>query len=273
MSVENIWFNNLEVRLASSEEDLRAAQSLRYRVFYEEMGASPNQHCQSLGIDEDHYDRHCDHLVVVDNEKSSEGHPDVVGTYRLMRASIARKSVGFYSENEFELSPLRKYQGEAMELGRSCIAPSYRRRGVMQMLWRGILNYSCLHEIKLMFGCGSIPGTDIKEAIPTLSYLHHYHLAPKYLRPYALESLYIPMNLVTKDSIDQNKIRMGLPPLLKGYVGMGGYVGDGAVIDNTFNTIDICIIVETDKISPKYSRHLIKTGVTALEKTNLSIAA
>tara|TARA_B100001939_G_C16941093_1_gene618323 strand:- start:858 stop:1673 length:816 start_codon:yes stop_codon:yes gene_type:complete len=271
--MESIWFNNLEARLAFSEEDLRAAQSLRYRIFYEEMGASPDQHCQILELDQDQYDFHCDHLLVVDNEKSSEGCSNVVGTYRLLRSSIAKKTVGFYSENEFNLSAIKNYPCEIMELGRSCIAPAYRRRGVMQLLWKGILNYSRLHEIKLMFGCGSLPGTDVKDSIHTLSYLHHYHLAPEGLRPRALDSRYLPMNCMSMESLDQNKARMGLPPLLRGYVCMGGYVGDGAVIDYNFNTIDVCVVVETDKISGKYFRQLNKTGVTALEKNKVNIAA
>ncbi len=256
--MEPLTFNNLQVRLANCEADVIAAQALRYRIFYEEMGAKPSPRCRLLSRDFDPYDEICDHLLVIDLERSEKGAPCVVGTYRLLRSSIADKSAGFYSEGEFDLGQLLTHPGEIMELGRSCIEASYRKRGAMQLLWRGIADYIFTHDVQVMFGCGSIHGTDVEEAKQVLAYLHHYHRAPQHLRPSALDFRYVPMNVMDKETIDPDKIQAELPPLLKGYLRLGGYVGDGAVIDEQFNTIDVCVIVETENVTGKYVRHFTK---------------
>ena len=259
-----IRFNSCEVRLAENEADIDAAQALRYQVFYGEMGARPTPSCRQLGRDSDPYDEICDHLLVIDLEHSRPGAPKVVGTYRLLRGSVANASAGFYSEDEFDLSQLLNYPGEIMELGRSCINPEYRRRGAMQLLWRGIAGYIFRHEVQLMFGCGSIHGTNPEEVKRLLAYLHHYHRAPKPLRACALDRRYVPMDTMEKKHIDTKLAEAEMPPLLKGYLRLGGYVGDGAVIDHQFNTIDVCVIVETEKITNRYIHHFAKDNVEAL---------
>lgn len=256
--MEPMQFNTLEVRLARDESDVDAAQALRYRIFYDEMGAKPTPKCRDLRRDTDPYDAVCDHLLVVDRERSRPGAPCVVGTYRLLRGRVAESAAGFYSEAEFDLGGLRHYPGEIMELGRSCIDAPYRKRGAMQLLWRGIAGYIFAHDIQVMFGCGSIHGTDVEKAKHVLAYLHHFYGAPSHLRPHALKSRYVAMNGVGKDVIDEAQVQAELPPLLKGYLRLGGYVGDGAVIDHQFNTIDVCVVVETEKVTGKYVRHFGK---------------
>lgn len=248
-------FNSLEVRLAKTEQDVDAAQALRYKVFYDEMGAKPTTRCQVLKRDIDPYDDVCDHLLVIDLDKSTDDRPEVVGTYRLLRGNIAEATTGFYSENEFNVDNFIYAPDEVLELGRSCIDSDYRRRGAMQLLWRGISEYIDIYNIKLMFGCGSIHGTDIEEAKKVLSYLYHHHLAPKSLRPVALDKKYVAMDLTGKDTLDVKQVLSELPPLLKGYLRVGGYIGEGAVIDHQFNTIDVCIVVETENLSKKYRSH------------------
>tara|TARA_R110000868_G_scaffold330273_2_gene591224 strand:- start:1347 stop:2180 length:834 start_codon:yes stop_codon:yes gene_type:complete len=270
--VTPLLFNNLEVRLARTDADIDAAQSLRYKIFYDEMGAKPTPRGRSLGRDIDPYDTDCDHLLVVDLERSGKNDPCVVGTYRLLRRSIADNSAGFYSEDEFDLSALHRYPGEIMELGRSCIESAYRKRGAMQLLWRGIADYIFTHDIQVMFGCGSIHGTNIQQAQHVLSYLHHNHRAPSHLRPHALRSRCVPMDVIAKDNINTEKVQAELPPLLKGYLRLGGYVGDGAVIDYQFNTIDVCVVVETENVTRKYVRHFAK-GNTLVPPTPVGIAA
>ncbi|MCF8467230.1 MAG: GNAT family N-acetyltransferase, partial [Sneathiella sp.] len=191
--MEPLRFNNLELRLANTAADVDAAQSLRYRIFYEEMGATPSALCRGLARDIDRFDEICDHLLVIDLERSAEGNPCVVGTYRFLRSRVAERTGGFYSEAEFDLGHLKAFPGEIMELGRSCIDAAYRKRGAMQLLWRGIAAYIYLHDVQIMFGCGSIHGTDLKDQARVLSYLHHFHKAPGHLRPRALETHYIPM--------------------------------------------------------------------------------
>ena len=251
-------FNNLEIRLASSSADVDAAQALRFKIFHEELGAKFSNHAKATGRDVDRYDEFCDHLLVIDLERGSRSEPCVAGTYRLLRGQIAKAAKGFYSESEFDLSVLRTYPGEIMELGRSCVDSGYRRRGAMQLLWRGIAEYLSLHEVQVMFGCGSLHGTDLKEARRALAYLHHFHSAPEYMRPRALQKHYVPMDTMELDEIDPKRAQSELPPLLKGYLRVGSYVGDGAVIDHNFNTIDVCVVAEAQNFTKSYVRHFIK---------------
>lgn len=265
-------FNNLEVRLASTDAEIDAAQSLRYQIFYEEMGAKPTPRGRALRRDIDPYDTDCDHLLVIDLERSEQGSPCVVGTYRLLRRSVADSSAGFYSEDEFDLGALHQYPGEIMELGRSCIDSAYRRRGAMQLLWRGIADYIFAHDVQVMFGCGSIHGTDIQQAQHVLSFLHHNHRAPSHLRPHALNARCVTMDIIAKDDINAERVQSELPPLLKGYLRLGGYIGDGAVIDHQFNTIDVCVVVETENVTGKYVRHFAKDN-SLTPPTHLGFAA
>jgi len=252
-TVEPLQFNTFVVRLASGPEDLDAAQALRYRVFYEEMAATPSPEMQALRRDFDRFDGICDHLLVIDQERSN-GAVGVVGTYRLLRRSVALQHGGFYTQQEYDVSALLQQPYEIVELGRSCVDPGYRSRGVMQLLWRGLAAYVKTYDIKLMFGCASFPGTEPESMGAQLSYLHHYHLAPSPLRPRALDHHYVSMGIVPPSVIDTQAVLAELPPLIKGYLRVGGFVGDGAVVDHQFNTTDVCVIVKTDQLTSKYER-------------------
>lgn len=245
---------HLGVRLAEADADIDAAQALRYRVFYEEMAATPSAKMAASRRDFDAFDPHCDHLLVIDHERS-DGSEAVVGTYRLIRREAAERKGGFYSAGEYDISKLLAYPGEILELGRSCVDAAYRNRPTMQLLWRGIAAYVFRHDIELMFGCSSLPGTDVQEQAKKLAYLYHYHLAPPALRPRALEKFYVDMNLMAEPDIDARATLASLPPLIKGYMRLGGFVGDGAVVDEQFNTVDVCVVVKTDLVTEKYVRH------------------
>ncbi len=253
----------LEVRLADTAAEVDAAQALRYRVFFEEMAARPDDETRTSRRDRDSFDAYCDHLLVIDHKLGS-GPEAIVGTYRLLRRSVARRHGGFYTATEFDIAPLIAHPGEILELGRSCVDVAYRTRPTMQLLWRGIASYVFQHDIKLMFGCASLPGTDPQALAVPLSYLHYYHLAPPSLRARALPDRYVQMNMLPLGEIDaeaavaQLDARAAvaaLPPLIKGYLRLGGLVGDGAVVDDQFNTTDVCIIVVTDRVTEKYFNH------------------
>ncbi|MEQ8504155.1 MAG: GNAT family N-acyltransferase [Rhodospirillales bacterium] len=251
---------NLEIRLAETPEEIAAAQRLRYDVFFREMGAIPTVDATRHERDADAFDTVCDHLLVIDTERSAPGQPFVCGTYRLMRRSVADAHQGFYSADEYDLTALLNNPGELVELGRSCVHPDFRTGAVMQLLWRGIAEYLAAYDIKIMFGCGSLSGTDAQALMPALSYLHHFHLAPSDLRPRALDERYVRIDRVPLTRLDQKAARAMLPPLIKGYMRVGGFIGDGAVIDHQFNTTDICVIVPTDHITEKYHRHYKPCG-------------
>lgn len=245
---------NMEVRLAASEAEIDAAQALRYRVFYEERAAKPVGDMAARRRDIDDYDEIADHLLVLDHSRGA-GPEAVVGTYRLIRRSRADRRGGFYTAGEYDISKIVSFPGEILELGRSCVDAGYRNRPTMQLLWKGIAAFVFRYEITLMFGCASLPGTDVDAFADQLSYLYHHHLAPDRLRVRALPELFVEMNRLPADQVHAKAALAALPPLIKGYLRLGGFVGDGAVIDPQFNTVDVCVIVQTDAVTDKYYRH------------------
>lgn len=242
----------LGVRLASDERDIRSAQALRWDIFYGAMGALPSDD-MAHGLDIDPYDAICDHLIVEDH---AGGYPVVVGTYRLLRQSVAIRHSGFYSAAEYDLAPLAREAarrgGELLELGRSCVAPAYRDAGTIQLLWRGIANYLAAHRIGLMFGCASFPGTDPDVHAAPLAYLFHNHLAPADMRATALDERHVEMARLPIGGYDPRQAMRLLPPLIKGYLRVGAMAGDGAVIDAQFNTIDIFMAMPVEAIAARY---------------------
>lgn len=242
------------VRLAAAAWELDAAQALRYRVFYEEMGARPTEAMAATRRDSDDFDAAADHLLVIDHALG-DGPESVVGTYRLLRRAAAARLGRFYSAGEYDIAPLTGFDGEVLELGRSCVDAAHRTRGTLQLLWQGIAAYVFKHRIDLMFGCASLPGTDPDALAAPLSYLWHNHLAPPALRPRALAGLHVEMNRLPIEAINARAVLAELPPLIKGYLRLGGFVGDGAVIDHQFNTTDVCVVVKTDLVTDKYYRH------------------
>ncbi|MCZ6763693.1 MAG: GNAT family N-acetyltransferase [Alphaproteobacteria bacterium] len=262
--IPSLWFGNLELRLAANAADLEAVQALRYRIFYEEMAANASRETVASERDADRFDQICDHILVVDHKLGS-GKQAVVGTYRLLRSSVALAHDGFYSAAEFDIGCLANIPGEQLELGRSCVDPRYRNRPTMQLLWRGIAYYVLGHDISFMFGCASLPGTDLERLARSLSYLYHFHLAPPALRPRALDGLYQEMNICAVDALDKRTALADLPPLIKGYLRVGAYVGDGAVIDYQFNTTDVCVVIKTDLVAEKYSKHYIRAFKDSLD--------
>lgn len=254
---------SLEVRLAETTAEVTAAQNLRYKVFYEEMSARPSAEQAAQKRDFDQYDTLCDHLLVIDHNKGS-GAAGVVGTYRLIRRHVAAQVGTFYSADEYDISHLEEYPGEILELGRSCVDQDHRNRLTMNLLWRGIALYAVQYNIRIMFGCASLPGTDPSALALPLSYLYYHHLAPPALRPVALPHRYVDMRMVDEHLIDPRTAIHEVPPLIKGYLRLGGFVGEGAVVDHQFNTTDVSIVVKTELITDKYLRHYERRGASLL---------
>ncbi len=258
----NIRAGDFELRLAETVAEIEAAQSLRYRVFYEEMAAKPTPEMRASGRDFDAFDAHCDHLLIIDHRRGP-GAAGVVGTYRLLRRSAAVRFGRFYSSDEFDISRLIAHSGEILELGRSCVAADHRSRAAMQLLWRGITDYVMHFDVSLMFGCASLPGVDPAKLALPLSYLYHHHLAPPQLLARALPERYVEMRQLEPEAIDSRAALDKLPPLIKGYLRLGGFVGEGAVVDRQFDTTDVCIVVKTDWVTERYYRHYTRDDVSA----------
>ncbi|MBI2713276.1 MAG: GNAT family N-acetyltransferase [Rhizobiales bacterium] len=250
----------LEVRLAQTAAEVRQAQKLRYRVFYQEGSAIPNPGRLFARRDVDAYDAICDHLLVLDHGARVGHHgnrPAVVGTYRLLRQPLAEDYGGFYTAGEFEIGELiaRHADLQFLELGRSCVLAPYRNKRTVELLWHGIHAYVLQNRCDVMIGCASLDGTEPKQLALPLSFLHHYAGAPEAWRARALPSRYVEMNRMSKETIDPKAALRALPPLVKGYLRLGAYIGDGAVIDHEFGTTDVLIVLPVSAIKQRYLEH------------------
>jgi L-ornithine Nalpha-acyltransferase len=240
---------NLSVIVSRDREDVIAAQRLRYEVFYEELHAQPDATTKAARRDIDDFDAFCEHLLV--GETQAINRP--VATYRLMRRQAALQKGGFYSEAEFDLAPLfrRHPQLEFLELGRACVLASHRTRPTISLLWQAIWNYVRANGIDVMFGCLSLEGTDPAAHEARLSYLAQNFPAPAEWRVKALASRAAPTNMSSVD-YDDALVARTLPPLLKGYLRLGCYIGEGAVIDRQFNSTDVFVLLPVAKINSRY---------------------
>ena len=250
---------SLEVRLAQTAAEVRQAQKLRYRVFYQEGSAIPNPGRLFARRDVDGYDPICDHLLVLDHaaRDTNAGKPAVVGTYRLLRQSLAEDHGGFYTAGEFDISGLLARHGnmQFLELGRSCVLAPYRNKRTVELLWHGIHGYLLQNRCDVMIGCASLEGTEPKQLALPLSFLHHYARAPEEWRARALPERYVEMQRLSKETIDPKAALRQLPPLIKGYLRLGAFIGDGAVVDYEFGTTDVLIVLPVSAISSRYLEH------------------
>ncbi len=254
----------LEVRLARSRSELRLAQRLRYKVFYEEMSATPSLRARLRRRDQDVYDKFCDHLLVYDGQpaqaldKHGPATSQVVGTYRVLRQDMPVGPRGFYTQSEYDIEPLisaKSPRYRFMELGRSCVLKPYRNKRTVELLWQGLWSYVREHDIDVMIGCASFEGTDPEQHAQALSFLYHDRLAPSDWYVRAHDDLFVDMNRVPAGAVDTKGALRALPPLIKGYLRLGAYIGDGAVIDHQFGTTDVLIILPVEKIEPRYFEH------------------
>ena len=242
--------SNFELRLAKTDADLQAAQRLRYMVFVEELGGDGPLVDHQARLERDEFDEFFDHLMLIDRRKPAESDNRVVGVYRLLRGDMAQRVGRYYSEDEYDLGPIKASGRKLMELGRSCVHADYRGSRAMYLLWNGLGQY-IKHDIDVMFGVASFHGTDIDAIREPLAYLHHNHLAPKELRARVQEPYFQSMDLVPRGQIDPRRALKAMPTLIKAYLRLGGFVGDGAFIDHKFNTTDVFLLMDTQKISEK----------------------
>jgi putative hemolysin len=241
------------VKLAETEAERLGAQRLRYRVFVEEMGAhaSPEQHAARREWDD--FDAYFDHLVLLCRDDEVRDPLDqVVGVYRLMRSEVAAGGPGFYGAGEYDLTPIAGSARASVELGRSCVARGHRGGPGMHLLWNGLAAYVLERRIELLFGVASFHGTDPAPLAEALSYLHYEHLAPPDLRVRARPEHYLEMNLMPRAEIDAERALRAIPPLIKAYLRLGGFVGEGAYVDRAFNTIDVCVVMDTVRMTERY---------------------
>lgn len=244
----------LEVRLARSRDEVKAAQQLRYHVFYEEMAARPSRLQKMTRRDKDGFDRYCDHLLVLDRSRDGDLRDQIVGTYRLMGEKGAEMAGGFYTAGEFQIGAmLARHPGKRfLELGRSCVLKEYRGKRSVELLWQGIYTYVRQHRIDVLFGCASLAGTDPVRLEVPLSFLRSQASAPAEWRVRARPERRLRLAGNAGPGHDPKRALAALPPLVKGYLRIGGYIGEDAVVDHQFGTTDVLVIVPVANINPRY---------------------
>ena len=245
---------SLETRLARTKYEVKQSQALRYQVFCKECGAKPNARNRLFARDIERLDNYCDHLLVIDN---NEKNPRIIGTSRLMDNKKAEIAGSFYSQGEFNIKPLLGKSQKIMEVSRSCIASTHRSKRAVELLWAGVWIICIQRKIDTLFGCVSLPGTDPDEHTDALQWLSQNALIDEHDNCPAIHrsQFDLPTNKKTEQQKDDKRIFAALPPLLKGYLRLGAKVSHSAVIDHTFKTIDLLIILKVSEINPKYLQH------------------
>ncbi len=246
------------VRLATTPEDLTAAQALRYQVFVRELGGDGPLVDHAAGLERDAFDTHFDHLVLVDRRIDPATHAHVIGAYRVLPSDRRAAAGRFYSETEFDLSPRLASGRRLLELGRSCVHGDHRGGTAMFHLWNGLAEYVLDRGIEVLFGAASFHGTDITALAQSLSYLHRHHLAPPAMRVRALGPHRQEMDLIPASRLDRRAAMAATPALIKAYLRLGGFVGDGAWIDRDFNTTDVCLVMDTGQMSVRHREFYIR---------------
>jgi putative hemolysin len=246
----------MKIRLAKTAEEIHVAQRLRHDVFVAERGTVLSH---SNAIDADKYDAVCAHLLVIEpnTQRASPYALDdggLLATARLIGQREAEELGGFYSADEFELGPLLKRHSNLkfLELGRTCILKQARGTAVMELLWQGIWDFVRRESYDVMIGCASFEGTDPTTHAAALSFLNHHAKAPEEWQAKALPHRNTMPSHALNQPKDAKRILASLPPLIKGYLRLGCYIGDGCVVDAAFNTVDVLIILPVKSINPRY---------------------
>ena len=249
---------HLELRLAQDGRDLAAAQRLRYVVFVEELGGDGPLVDHAGRLERDTFDAVFDHLILIDRRRDPATLDDVVGVYRMLPSDRVGAADRFYSESEYDLGPLRASGRRLLELGRSCVHPDHRGGSAMFHLWNGLADYVQERGIEVLFGVASFHGTDPAPLAQPLAWLHHHHLAPPALRVSARPEHRQEMGLLPEAALDRKAAMLATPALIKAYLRLGGFVGDGAWIDHAFNTTDVCLVMDTARMSDRHRAYYLR---------------
>jgi putative hemolysin len=254
-----IKVRDYEVRLTRNKEERKQVRQLRYAVFVEEEGATTTEEQRALGEEYDSYDRYAEYMAVFHNGR-------VVGTYRIIDRNAAEKMGGFYTENEFNISKIKKYHGNIAEMSRACVEKSYRDNAlVMRLLWAGLGEMILRRKIEILFGVASFVGTKPAKSAQAISYLYYNHLTPSRLRATVLSENFADgvnpkmsrMNILPRDFVNAADAKAEMTPLIKGYLRLGATFGRGVFIDAAFNSYDVFVMIETRKMNATYQKHFL----------------
>lgn len=231
--------DRFQICLANSAAEMRALQRLRYQIFADEMGADITD---AEGLDRDPFDRHCQHLYVLDRERDQ-----LVGGTRLLNRSGAAKAGGFYSQGEFLMDAVLQLDGEVLEVGRTCIHADYRDGSGIALLWQGLAAVFRQQQTRYLFGCASVP-------MPGSS--AHVHALMQRLDSYRLpETLAVKAVNPIPPAGELTNIDTPVPALLKAYLRLGAKIGVEACWDEQFACADLFVLLDVSDLNARYARH------------------
>jgi putative hemolysin len=239
------------VQLALTPEDVQRSQRLRHQVFVQEMGAQAQ--VDEHGLEHDHYDTFCQHLLVIDQQNEQ-----LVASTRILTRAAAQAAGGFYSENEFDLAMLAQLHGDVMEIGRTCVHPEHRNGSTIGMLWQGLADFMTQNRISFLFGSASIPMHDgglaarsiMQELRSDFMSKDELRVTPKLALPEPEAAL--PSGKKTR-----------MPPLLKAYMRLGAQICGEPCWDPAFGCADIFILLDVQHLQARYHRHFIQRQMPA----------
>lgn len=233
------------VSFATTRDEILETQKLRYRIFAGELGASIDGGAE--GIDADHYDPYCRHLLVREMDSGR-----IIACTRILTDDNAPKAGGFYSSGEFDLSMIDSLPGRVMEVGRTCVDAEYRSGAVIAVLWSGLAEFIISQNYDYLFGCASIGLEDGgASAHAILQQIQEKFMAPAWQHVRPLN----PLPRADVDVRSLQKVRM--PPLLKAYVGLGAKACGEAYWDRDFNCADVFMLLNVSDLHPRYARHFL----------------
>jgi putative hemolysin len=241
---------DFEVKIAAEPGEIEEAQRLRFEVFNLELHKGLESSYQR-GLDVDEFDAYCDHLIVRDTQSR-----EVVGTYRLLRGAQARQHIGFYSEKEFDLSRIKRLDGELMELGRSCARKDFRDRALIPLMWEAIAEQVRKFHVRYLFGCGSLYTTDAAEVSAVFALLKNKYYTTDALRVEPVERCRFHNLTEGIASADESSQFQKLPSLIKGYLRIGARVAGPPALDAEFGTADFFLLLDFAGLKGEYLKRL-----------------
>ena len=237
----------LTARFAETEADVRKAQALRHLCFVEAQGGV----ARSGGLDADGFDDVCEHVLVTDSRRG-----DVLCTFRLLPLTDGGEIERTYSAQFYELDALRSFSGPMVEMGRFCVHPDAKDADVLRVAWGAMTAYVDEHGVEMLFGCSSFSGTAGEAYLDAFDMLADQHLAPKRWLPRVKAPKVFRFAERLRKPFDRKAAMLRMPPLLKTYLVMGGWVSDHAVVDPELNTLHVFIGLEIAAIPPARARAL-----------------
>jgi putative hemolysin len=251
-----------KARMATTEADVIRCQQLRYLAFIEERGLGRSGIEARIGagktarLDHDEFDPLCHHLMI---EETRTG--KLVCCFRMLPLNDGSEISRCYSAKYYELSKLAAYPGRMVEMGRFCIHPAHRDLNILRLAWAAMSRFIDREGVDLLFGCSSFHGVDAEAYMDAFALLKEKHLAPKRWLPRVKAPNVFRFARKLKPKRPDMKLALRcMPPLLRSYLVMGGWVSDHAVIDNELNTLHVFTGVEINRVPPKRARLLRRAG-------------